>query len=260
MTETNNRGRALFYVVSALLALTYTGVIYIACRCYIPYNFTNMLSEGAMKALWTLMILPMAVLPVALLLVNKLYPRLSRLSLLSVLLTSCFTIAIPRLFDFGEASEYAYFTSVTVIFLVSCTVCALVRDIKGERKFGFFANIILSVLLFLVLAGITAVNGYLLAITSHLLSNIILCFFAPVVCLITALDFILDVYSKGTFILMLVSSGFGCLCAGVSVLYSRLPALISFLLSALTLGWMAVDIIKYIIIRRNKNDSKSCNA
>lgn len=259
MTENNKRSKALLYIVLSLLGLTYIGIVYIACRCYIPYNFINMLSEGAMKVLWSLMILPMAVLPAALWLVNRLEPRLSAVTLLSVLLTSCFVVAIPRLFDLGETAGIGYFVSVFVIFLVQCSVCAVVWDLKKEKSFGFVFNIILSVMLFLALAGITALNGYL-AFTSHLLCNIMLCFFAPIVCLIVVLSSILDLYSKGTFILMTVNSGIGCLCSGVSVLYSRLPALICFFLSVLTLGWIAVDIVKYIILRRNKNDSESCNA
>lgn len=261
MTEGNNKLQNSFVnIILVLLFLTYAAYAYVALRCYAPYNFSNPLMPEAKKALWQLMILPAVVLPIALWLANMLNKKLSAFTLLSVLLTSCFVVAVPKIYSMGEPSEMAYFTSVFVLFFITCSSSAIINELKKKNSASKgIINIIASVLLLLVFMAVLIILA-LLVFKLRFLYGIGLCVFVPVIATLTLLESLLSVYSKATFILKLASLGIGCLCAGVIDLCTELGVTLFVLFSILVLIWQLIDLGKYIILRRKKNDSESCNA
>lgn len=261
MNEENSKLQNSFVnIILVLLFLTYGAYTYVALRCYAPYNFSSPLTSEAKKALWSLMLLPAAVLPIALWLANMLNKKLSSFTLLTVLLTSCFVLMIPRIYTLGEPSEMAYLTSVFVLFFITCSSSAIIKELKKkDGKPNRIINIIASILLLLVSMAILIVMA-LLVFKLGMLYGVGLCVFIPVIAAITLLEGVLSVYSKATFVLKLSSLGFGCLCAGVIDLCTKLWVTLFVLVSVLALIWQLIDLGKYIIVRRNKNDSESCNA
>ncbi len=261
MTEGNNKLQNSFVnIILVLLFLTYGAYTYVALRCYAPYNFSSPLMPAAKKALWSLMILPSVVLPIALWLANMLNKKLSAVTLLSVLLTSCFVVAVPKIYSLGEPSEMAYFTSVFTLFLITCSSCAIIKELKKKcNKSNKAINIIAAVPLLLLFMAILLIMAVLVFKLGRLY-GIGLCIFIPIIAAITLLESLLTVYSRSTFILKLSSLGMGCLCAGVIDLCTELWVTLFVLLSTLALIWQLIDLGKYIIVRRKKNDSESCNA
>ena len=260
MNEENSKlHRSFVYVILVLLFLVYAGFTFVALRSYIPYSFDRSFNSGVNIALWSLMRLPAVVLPIALWLANMLNRRLNSFSLLSVLLTSCFVVAVPGIYKLGDAYEMSYLTSVFAFFLITCTCCVLIRDLKGDKKLHRAVNIIATILLVLMFMAFTLIIGFILFSVGRLY-GIALCMLIPFICSIAVLESLLDVYSKGTYILKLTAVGIGCLCAGIIDLCTKLPVTVYVLVSALALIWQLIDLGKYIIVRRDKNDSESCNA
>lgn len=252
--EVSRIQRAYVYIVLALLALTLLAAVYIACRCYLPYSFTDPLPSGAHKALWSLLVLPSVILPIALWLCNMLTPRLSKWTLLTVLLNCCYFAAVPRIYAFGDEKMLSYLISPIAIFLICCTVTVLVRDLTGGGVRSFAVNTVFGILLTVLFALITATVTYF--VITDIIPRTVICFVLPIACFVCSFGSIFSVYSRGTLILKTATLAAGCLCAG----YSQVNVYIFPPLMILACIWEIIDIIKYIISRRKKNDSEPCNA
>ena len=256
--DNNNKLQNFYvYITLGLLAASFAAAIYVAVRCYIPYNPNSVLAVSAKRVLWTLLLLPSVVLPLALWLSNMLKPTLSRFSLLSVLLTCCYFVAVPRLYLFGDGSEMSYITSLFAFFLICCTVSVLVRDLKRKALFRC-VNVIFGIILTLVFAALSAYIAYFV-FKIDFLDRVIMCFVVPMLCGVGMLSSIFDTYSKSTVILNTVCLGYGTLCAALETMNTRVMHVLFVGLCALSFIWQIIDIIKYIFQRRSLKIKIRCN-
>ncbi len=256
MDDNNKLQNSYVYIILGLLLATFIGAAYIACRCYTPYSFRSDISMEFKGILWTFMLLPSVILPIALWLSNMLKPTLSRFSLLSVLLTCCYFAAIPRLYKLFDSADMAIVTSVFAFFLMSCTFTAVIKEIKkSETK--RWVNITFGILLTLVFILLSGYAGYFI-IKISFMERIVVCVVTPILCLVYALGSLLDIYTPATVVLSAVSTGYATLCAAFEGMNERYLFFILLGLLCLTVIWQIIDIIKYV--RSKENDSKSCNA
>ena len=254
--DNNKFQRSFVYIVLGLLLAVFVAVTVTSVRCYTPYSFRSDVTLELKVVLWTLMLMPSVVLPIALWFSNMLTPTLSRFSLVSVLLTCCYFIAVPRLYKLFDGAEMAITTSALAFFLMSCCLTVVIKDIKKKRTKGWL-NITLGIVLTLAFMLLSGYAGYFIIYFS-LMDRIVVCVVTPILCLIYALDSLLDVYTPATVVLTTVSVGYATLCAAFETMNKNYLFYILLGLLALTVIWQIIDIIKYI--RSKRNDSKSCNA
>ncbi len=256
--DNNKLQKSYVYIVLGLLAVTLVAAVYVACRCYPLYSKASPLDAQMKTVLWSLMILPSVILPIALWLSNMLSPTLSKLSLLSVLLTCCFFAAVPRIYGFGDASEMSHMTSAFAFFLIMCTVSVVFRDLRISVIYRL-PNIIFGIILTVAFALIAAYVSYFV-FNIGFFDRIMISFFVPILCGVALAESAFDIYSGATLILNTVCLGYGTLCASFEAMNNKAVYILFVGLCALTFIWKAIDIIKYIFQRRDKNDSESCNA
>ncbi len=240
--------------VFVLLLIFFAGIVFAAVKCYLPFSFRSPLSTELQRTVWSLMLLPAVTLPLALWLSNLMHPVFSKASLLTVLLTCCFVVMAGRLYKFGDAS---YIVSSFVFFLVGCALTVLLRDIiKKPRPFTILAAI-LTLLSALTACGVFCfqfvfLDGYF-ARTS-------LCYIQPFLCILIFLCSLCGIYSPSTLTVKIISAGLGCFCTAFQNINVDIVMKIFAGLFVLSVIWDIIDITKYIISRRKKNDSESCNA
>ena len=256
MDENNKLQRSFVYIVLGLLLAVFVAVTVTSVRCYTPYSFRTSVSAELKAVLWNLMLMPSVILPVALWFSNMLTPALSRVSFVSVLLTCCYFIAVPRLYKLFDPAEMAVTTSALAFFLMSCCLTVVVKDIKKKSKKRRL-NIIFGILLTLAFILPSGYAGYFI-INFSMMDRIAVCVVAPILCLVYALGSLLDLYTPATVILTTVAVGYATLCAAFEVMNQTLLFYILLGLLSLSVIWQIIDIIKYI--RSKNNDSKSCNA
>lgn len=256
MDENTRLQRSFVYIVLGILLAVFVAVTVTAIRCYTPYSFRTSVSTDIKAVLWNLMLMPSVVLPIALWFSNMLTPILSRFSLVSVLLTCCYFIAVPRLYKLFDGAEMAITTSAFAFFLMSCCITVVVKDIKKKSIKGWL-NITLGIILTIAFILLSGYAGYFI-INISFMDRIVVCAVTPILCLIYAVGSLLDVYTPATVVLTTVSVGYATLCAAFEVMNKRYLFFILLGLLALTVIWQIIDIIKYI--RSKRNDSKSCNA
>lgn len=256
MDDNNKLQNSYVYIVLGLLAAAFTGAVYVAVRCYTPYSFRSGISTEFKGILWTFMLLPSVVLPISLWLSNMLSPKLSRFSLLSVLLCCCYFAVIPRLYKLFDPADMAITTSVFAFFLMACCFTAVIKDIKKKRT-KRWVNITFGIVLTLIFALLSAYAGYFI-IYLYFMDRIAVCAVTPILCLVFALGALLDVYAPATVVLCAVTAGYSTLCASFEVMNERILFFILLGLLTLSVIWQITDIIKNI--RSKENDSKSRNA
>ncbi len=248
--------KSFVYVVLGLLLSVFVAVAVTAVRCYTLYSFRSGISVELKMVLWNLMLMPSVVLPIALWFSNILNPVISRFSLVSVLFTCCYFIAVPRLYKLFDPAEMAIVTSVFAFFLISCCLTVVIKDIR-KKSAKRWINIIFGILLTLLFALMSAWTSFCV-ICFPFMDRLPICFMLPVLCLVYALGSFIDIYSPATVILTTLSVGYATLCAAFDAMNQRYLYYILVGLLALTVIWQIIDIIKYI--RSKNNDSKSCNA
>ena len=256
MDENTRLQRSFVYIVLGLLSAVFVAAAYIAVRCYTPYSFRTGISTELKGVLWSFMLLPSVILPISLWLSNTLSPTLSRFSLLSVLLTCCYFIAVPRLYKLFDGAEMAITTSAFAFFLMSCCITAVVKDIK-KKSLKSWLNITFGIILTLAFILLAGYAGYFI-INFSLMDRIVVCAIAPILCLVYAIGSLLDIYTPATTVLSSISVGYATLCAAFETMNESYLFYILLGLLCLTVIWQIIDIIKYI--RSIQNDSKSCNA
>lgn len=256
MDENNKLRRSFVYIVLGLLLAVFTAVTVTSVRCYTPYSFRTSVTPELKEILWNLMLMPSVILPVALWFSNMLTPALSRFSLVSVLLTCCYFITVPRLYKLFDPAEMAITTSAFAFFLMGCCITVVVKDLK-KKSIGRWLNIIFGIILTLTFILPSGYAGYFI-INFSMMDRIAVCMVTPILCLVYALGSLLDVYTPATIILTTVAVGYATLCAAFEGMNQTLLFYILLGLLALSVIWQIIDIIKYI--RSENNDSKSCNA
>ncbi len=248
--------KSFVYVVLGLLLAVFVAVTVTSVRCYTPYSFRSDVSLELKVVLWTLMLMPSVILPIALWFSNMLTPTLSRFSLVSVLLTCCYFIAVPRLYKLFDGAEMAITTSALAFFLMSCCLAVVIEDIKKKSAKGWL-NITFGIILTLAFILLTGYAGYFI-INFSMMDRIVVCVITPILCLVYALGSLLDVYTGATVVLTTLSVGYATLCAAFEAMNKSWLYYILLGLLCLTVIWQIIDIFKYI--RSKNNDSKSCNA
>lgn len=256
MDENNKLRRSFVYIVLGLLLAVFTAVTVTSVRCYTPYSFRTSVTPELKEILWNLMLMPSVILPVALWFSNMLTPALSRFSLVSVLLTCCYFITVPRLYKLFDPAEMAITTSAFAFFLMGCCITVVVKDLK-KKSIGRWLNIIFGIILTLTFILPSGYAGYFI-INFSMMDRIAVCMVTPILCLVYALGSLLDVYTPATIILTTVAVGYATLCAAFEGMNQTLLFYILLGLLDLSVIWQIIDIIKYI--RSENNDSKSCNA
>ena len=257
MDDNNKLQNSYVYIILGLLAAVFVGAVCIAVRCYPPYSvYFGVISSDFKSMLWTFMLLPSVVLPLSLWLSNMLNPRLSRFSLLSVLLCCCYFAAVPRLYKLFDPARMSVTTSLFAFFLISCCFTAVIKDIKRKRS-KKWVNVTFGLIFTLVFALLSVCIGYFI-ICLYYFDRTAVCALAPILCLVYALGALIDAYAPATVVLSAITVGYSVLCAAFELMNKRILFFILLGLLALSIIWQITDIIKNI--RSKENDSKSGNA
>ncbi|MBR6515081.1 MAG: hypothetical protein IKT46_09665 [Clostridia bacterium] len=256
MTEATKLQRGFVYIILALLAVIFGAAVCIACINYTPYSFVGGISISAKSMLWYFVLLPSAVLPLALWMSNMLSPTLSRYSLLAVWVSCCYFIVIPRLYRLFDPTEMALTTSALAFFLIAIAFTVVIKDLNKKGTKGWI-NISLGLMLTVSFMLLTVILSYFI-IQLSFFDRFAVCYAVPLLCLIYAISCVLDMYSISTMALQTVTVGYATLCAAFRIMNTRALFFVLMGLLILTCVWQVIDIIKYI--RSNKNDRKSCNA
>ena len=244
MDDNTRLQRSFVYIVLGLLLAVFVAAAFISVRCYSPYSYSAPLSVEVKTALWSLMLLPSVVLPIALWLSNMLSPTLSRFSLVSVLVCCCFFIAVPRLYKLFDPSDMALTTSVMSFFVMACCFTVVVKDLK-KAPIKAWLNIALGVILTLAFILLSVYAGYFILYFS-LMDRIVVSVLTPILCLAFAISALTDLYAPATTVLTAVSVGYATLCSAFEVMNRNLLFYILLALLCLTVIWQIIDIIKYI--------------
>ncbi|MBR4880504.1 MAG: hypothetical protein IKU19_01135 [Clostridia bacterium] len=256
MDENNKLQGSFIYIVLGLLLAVFVAASVTAVKCYTPYSFRAGVSTELKGVLWSILLMPSVMLPIALWFSNILKPTLSRISLVSVLMVCCYFIAVPRLYKLFDPADMAITTSALAFFLMSCCITVVIKDIK-KKSTKRWINITIGIILTLAFILLSGYAIYFI-INFSLMDRIVVCVVTPILCLVYAVGSLLDIYTKPTVILNTLAIGYATLCSAFEIMNESYLFYILAGLLCLSVIWQIIDIIKYI--RSKENDSESCNA